>query len=114
MIELGRLPRGGVVTNLASLGESCLHVIGIGRPLVVLEMTGHAGRGSQVVIVVDVAVRTLARRNGMATRQGEVHRVVIEVCRLPGDRGVALLASLGKTSLRVVGISRPLIVLQVA
>jgi len=67
-------------------------------------MAGDAGRAGQVVVVVDVAIRALPRRHGVCAGQWEVHQRVIEGGRLPGVRGVALLASRGKGARHVIRI----------
>ena len=82
-------PGNGVVTLIAGLREAGGHVIGIRGSLVILQVTGNAGRAREVVVVVDVAIRTLTRRYGMATRQRESHGIVIEVGCKPAVRAVA-------------------------
>ena len=76
VIEAGISPRGGVVANLAGRRDPGLLVIRIGRAVVVLGMTGHAGGIFEVVIAVDVALRT--RRGRMFPGQRESGRRVIE------------------------------------
>ena len=61
MIEAGICPGRGVVTVLASLRYSGLHMVGIGRALKVRQMTRHAGGIGQVVISVDVTLGALQR-----------------------------------------------------
>ena len=63
MVEGGVQPVGSVVALVAGLGEVRGDVVGIRRALVVLEVTTHASRGVQRVVIVDVAIRTGARRN---------------------------------------------------
>ena len=55
MIEAGRLPCRGVVTDLALLGHSRGSVVGIGGPLIILQMAGHARRIRQVEVPIHVA-----------------------------------------------------------
>lgn len=54
------------------------------RVVVVGLVARNASRGREVVIVVDVAIRTLARRHHMASRQREAHSVVVEARIQPG------------------------------
>jgi hypothetical protein len=81
------------MANFASLSKSRLRVIGIGRPLEVLQVARDAGDARQVVVIVDVAIRTLPWWNCVRSCQSEVDQRVIKGCRLPCDRGVALLTS---------------------
>lgn len=74
VIEGRRLPRGRVMAGLAGLRESLLRVIGIRSVLVILQVTRYARICAQVVVVVDMAIRTLARRNCVRSREREVHR----------------------------------------
>ena len=46
-------------------------MIGIRRTLVILQVTGDAGRAVQVVVIVDVAIGALPRRHGVHSRQRE-------------------------------------------
>lgn len=77
-------------------------------------MAAHAGRARQVVIVVDVAVATLARRHSVQAGQREVGHVVVERRVRPRNCAVALGASLREVCCRMVRIRRSLVVLQVA
>src|SRR5512135_2092834 len=63
MIKRRIEPRSGVVALLAGLGEVRRDVVGIGRALIILQVTRYASRGGDVVIVVDVAVSALSRRH---------------------------------------------------
>jgi len=53
------------VAHLAGLREVLLHVWGVVRSLVVLQVARDARRVGDVVIIVDVAVRALTWRNSM-------------------------------------------------
>lgn len=61
-----------------------------------------------------MAVRANPRRVGVRICQREAHRGVIERRRLPGDRRMALLTGLRKTSRDVMRICSRLKILQVA
>ena len=56
------------MASLARLRESAGHVVRIGRALEVLEVARHASRAGEVVVVVNVAIGALSRRNGMTAR----------------------------------------------
>ena len=71
-------PRSRVVALIAALREVRAYVIRIRRPLIVLQMAAHTGRTRQVVIIIDVAVATLARGHGVQPGQREVGHVVVE------------------------------------
>jgi len=86
-------PVGSVVALVASLWEVCGDVVRIGGALIVLEVAAHARRTVQRVIVVDVAIRTGARRNRVHSGQSETSCRVIEFSVGPLHRVVALLAS---------------------
>ena len=62
--------------------ESPRYVIGIGRALVVLEVTTHARIAGQVVVTVDVAIAALQFR--VPSGQRETAFGMIEGRRLPG------------------------------
>jgi len=53
-------------------------MVWIRRSLVVLKVAAHTGVGAQVVIVVDVAIGTLPRRDGVHSSQREIRQVVVE------------------------------------
>ncbi len=114
VIEHRRLPGRGGMADLTSLGDLSLGVIRIARSLVILQVTRHASGTGEVVIVIGVTIGALAWRRHMRSGQREVHQRVIEGRRLPGDRGVALLASLGEVSRDVIGVRGPLKIFQVA
>lgn len=76
-------------------------------------MTGDAGGAGQVVIVIDVTIGALPRRNGMHAGQREAGAVVIEACVQPGGSAVAGAAHLWEVRRHVIGIRRALVVLQV-
>jgi hypothetical protein len=113
VIELAIGPSHGVVTLQTSRGETRVRH-GTDRGVVILLVATDAGCGSDVVVVIDVAIRTLARRHHVRTSQREAGLCVIESRRLPGCRIVASLAGLRESTGHVVRIGRALEVLEVA
>ncbi len=97
---------------LASLWESCLHVIGIGRRLVAGQVARHAGGVGQVVVSVHVALGTL--RGHVGPGQREAGLAVIECGISPRRRRVAGSAGGRDSCLGVIGIRRSLEILHVA
>ena len=79
-------------------------MIRIRRALEVGQVTRNAGCRRDVVIVVDVAIRTLSRRNRVRSRKREVHGRVVETGGLPGSGRMACLASLWKVAGHMVGV----------
>ena len=114
VIHLRIGPACGVVASLASLWESYLRVRWIVRVLIILQVTRDACRVGEVVVVIDVAIAALARRNRVLARQRESRFRVIELRRRPRRRAVADLAGLRESLLHVIWIGRVLVVLQVA
>ena len=95
VVVKGRVePRRGVVALIAGLREVRRHVVGIRRSLVILQVAAHASIGGEVVIVVDVAIAALPRRNGMHSGQREIRGVVVERRIRPRHGVVTLLAGL--------------------
>ena len=78
VIERGVGPDDGVVAEFTGSRESGRRVRRIIRAGVILLMAGVAQRAVQRIAIVDVAVRALTRRNGMASRQWETGAAVIE------------------------------------
>ncbi len=111
VVKRGWLPGRGGVAQLALLRESRRDVVRVCRGLVILQMAGGASHAGQVVIAVDVARR--AGDADMRAGQREARRRVVELGTCPGSRRVADRAICGEADLRVVGIRRPLIILQV-
>jgi len=114
VIEGGIQPACGVVTGVAGLREIGGHVIRVRRALIVLQMATDAGRGIQVVVVVDVAIGALPRRHGVHAGQRKAGAVVIEGGVQPACGVVTRIASLRKIGGHVVRVRRALIVLEVA
>ena len=94
MIKSCRLPRGCVVAGLTGLREAARHMVRICGVLEIVQMTGYASRARQVVIVIDVAIAALARRNGMRSRERESRGAVVEGRIGPRARAMALGTSL--------------------
>src|SRR6185437_17142952 len=88
----GRLqPRHGVVADGAVRGESRLRVVRVRGAVVVLHVALIARATRQVVVVVDVTLRTLQSRVSVGQRKS--NRVVIEARGLPRARVMTGLAS---------------------
>ena len=114
VIERCRLPGSRVVAGIAGLRKTSSHVVGVRGVLEIGQMARDACRAGQVVVVIDVTVRTLPRRNRMRAGQSEIDHGMIEGSWRPGDRGVTLCAIGGKICRDVVGIHRALKIFQVA
>ena len=114
MVEVRRLPRARRVAHFASLREAALHVIRVISVLEILQVARDARSLGEVVVVVEVAVDTCARRHGVGAGERESGLGVIEGRRRPGHRGVARLACLRESLLRVVRIIGVLKILQMA
>ena len=78
VIEGGIRPRARAVALIASLRKAGRNVTGVGGPLIVLEMTRHAGRARQGVVVVHMAIDALTRWNSVQAGQRKTGAVVIE------------------------------------
>jgi hypothetical protein len=65
-------PVARAVALLAGLRETRCDVVRIRRALEILQVATHACRGSDGVIVVDVAVGALPRRYCVHSREGEI------------------------------------------
>ncbi len=100
------------MTVLASLRECTLHVIRIGRALEVFQVARHTRCIGQVVVAVDVALRTRQRR--MRAGQRESSRAVVEIRVSPRCGAVASLAGCRHFRLHMVGVGRALVILHVA
>ena len=100
MVERRIQPSRRAVARVAGLGKIGRDVIGICRPLEVLQVAGHARCTRQVVIVVDVAIGAHPRRHRVQSCQRKSRRRVIELAVGPEHRVVALLACGRKTGMR--------------
>lgn len=112
MIEGGVRPRRCAVAAFASLRHSGLHVVRVGGALVVLQMARDASGVGQVVIPIDVTLRTLQRK--VRPTQREARLAVIECGIRPRGSGVAAFAGLRHACLRVIGVGGALVLLEVA
>ena len=97
-------PSAGGMTLLAGLGESRGDVVGIGRALEVFQVAGHARRAVQCVVIVDVAIRALARRNGVQSGQREAGHRMVEPAIAPLHRIVAGFACVRESVMRHRGV----------
>lgn len=76
MIETRTSPVHSAVANLTGLRYPRRHMVRIGGALVILQVAGHARRIGQVVVSVDVALRT--GRSGMRPSERESGVGVVE------------------------------------
>ena len=114
VIESRIRPCTRTVTLRASLWEVRTHVVRICGVLEVFEVARHTRDARQVVVVVDVAIRTCARGNGMRSRQGEIGKVMVEGGVQP-IRCVVALRTIGwKVARNVVRVRGALKIFQVA
>jgi len=112
MIEGGARPGCRGVTRVTGRRKACLHVVGVGSAVVVLHVAGRTGPAGQVVVAIDVTLRTGQR--SVRAREGKPGAVVIEG-RIAPCRGVMTgLATGRKLCLPMVGISGAVVVLHVA
>lgn len=113
MVERAVGPLHGVVAAFTSSGEAGVRHWS-GRVIVVVLVTTYAGCGGDVVVVVDVAIGTLPRRDRVGSGQRKSCAVVIEGGIQPRARVVALLAGLRKVRCDVIRIGRALEIGEVA
>lgn len=92
------------MTGIARLGKVGSDVVRVGSTLIVLQMTSHASRAIERVIVVDMTVGTLPRRHSVGAGQGKSGLGMIKCCRLPRRSVVAYIAGLSKPAGHVVWI----------
>ena len=97
----GRIrPSAGVVALVAGLREIGRDVIRVGRALEILQVAGHTRSATQCVVIVDVAIRALARRNGVQSSQHEAGHRMIELGIAPLHRVVAGFARVREPAVR--------------
>src|SRR3982074_840070 len=89
-------------------------MVRIRRALKIFQMARDATGNGKVVVIVDVAVRALPRRNRVHSRQRKSCRVVIEGSIEPRRRVMTLLAGLREVSRNMVRIGCAPKILQVA
>ena len=112
VVEFAVGPEHGVMATRARRREMRGHVVHRAECRVVVGlMAAHAGRGGDVVVVIDVTVGTLARRHGMRTAQREPGGAVVEGCIQPTGGAVTLLAGLREVRRHVIRIRRALEIL---
>ena len=94
VVELAVCPLDGVVAQLACRREPELNMVDRScSSVVVLQVAGGASCTRQVVVVVDVAVRTHSRWNHVRVRECEACRRVVELPVRPTDRVVTAFTS---------------------
>jgi len=115
VVKRGIGPENGVVTGFASCRERGRNVVHRrGRVVVIRLVARDASGAGQIVIIVDVAIRTGSRRHGVAACEWEPGSAVVKGGVEPGAGGVALVTGLREIRADVTGIRRSLVVLQVA
>ena len=117
VIERRTQPVGGRVALIARRRESGLHVIRIGRPVVIRLMALHTSPAAKAVSSARaerrvVALCALQRRVGAGQR--EARRSVVEDSAQPIGGAVALFAGLREPGLHVIRIGRALEIGQMA
>ena len=115
VIERAIHPVDRVMALLAGrreIGGDVIH--GRRRVVVVLLVTTHTGGDRDVVVVIDVAIRALPRRDGVLTNERESRLRMVEIRRRPTAGGVADLAGLRDALLHVIGVGGAGVVGQVA
>jgi len=99
VVELAVGPGHSVVTLRARGWETGMRNRR-GRRVVVGLVAAHAGGRGDVVVVIDVTIRTLPRGHGMRTGQNESRGRVIELAICPGHSVMTLLAGCGEAGMR--------------
>lgn len=113
VIDAGRLPCGGVVAVLTSLGKAERHMIGIGCLAKIRQVTTDAGCRGAFVFSAHVATGTI--EGGMGSGQSEPgHLQMVELGARPAGDRVALLAARRKSGSHVIGRAGLLIIRGVA
>lgn len=87
VVEGRRNPRCRVVTHIASLREAGLHMVRILGVVEILQMAGDTSPAIELVVAVDVTLRTLQR--GMCSGQSEAGAIVVKFCARPRRGGMA-------------------------
>jgi len=82
MVKLAVGPEDSIVALLARRWESGMRHRSL-RVVVIRLVTADARRAGDVVVVVDMAVAALPRRNSMRSRKRETGLRVVKRCRLP-------------------------------
>lgn len=114
VIERRTEPRARVMALLAGLREILRDVIWIGRTLEIFQVARHTSRAPQTVVIANVAIDALSRRNRMRSGQHKTCTAVIERGVEPGACGVALFASLREACRGMIRIGRALEIFEVA
>ena len=102
------------MARAALLREPACHVARIIRVLEILQMARHARRTRQVVVVIDMAIRTLSRRHRVRPCQHKIDHRVVKRRRSPRNSRMALRAVRRKIRRHVIRIRSPLEIFQVA
>lgn len=112
VIELSTAPRVCIVAVLASRRNSRLFVIGIGGPVVVVQVTRHTRSVCQMIVAVCMASRALD--DLVLSGQSPTRLGVVKECVRPRCGVVARIAGGRESCLLVVRVGRPVVFLHVA
>ena len=99
VIEGSIQPATSAVALIAGLREIRGNVVWVRGALKILEVATHARCARQVVVIVDVAIRTLPRWNRVRPRQNESGSGVVKLPIGPRYRVVTLLAGRGEAGM---------------
>lgn len=110
VVEARGTPSRGAMAYVALLRESRGYVVGVFRPIEIIQVAADAGRVGNVVVRVHMTLTAL--QSGVCASQWPSGRCMIEGRRVPVRRRMADLTLLRKPSCGVVRVIRALEVLQ--
>ena len=112
VVEGGRGPGGGAMTNIALLGKLRCYVVRIGGGVETCQMARYASRAEPGKLTTRVAAG--ASQGGMCSRKSEASPGVIEDRARPGERGVAERAVRREAGRDVIRIGGPVVCIDMA